>query len=200
MNNFPAVLYGNGVLPLTLVCTEEYVLVFLYSFSITTTHNSDVTTCARLKITPAIINITNHGRYQTNGPQIYWGSNPTLLFSHKGCTSGCAKGDCGEKASPLAPRNGGSKGDPKAPKNTDLLIRKAPFQHLVKEIIQDLSRKSDLQMQSTALLALQEAAEYFMVDVFSDANLCVMHGKRVTIKAKDMVLACRIQGIPMGRA
>jgi histone H3 len=85
-------------------------------------------------------------------------------------------------------------------KNTDLLIRKASFQHLVKEIVHNLSRKSDLQMQSTALLALQEAAEYFMVDVFSNTNLCTMHGKRVTIMAKDMVLACFIQDIPMGRA
>jgi histone H3 len=47
-------------------------------------------------------------------------------------------------------------------------------------------------MQSTAVLALQEAAEYFMVDVFSNTNLCTMHGKRVTIMNKDMVLACRI--------
>ena len=47
-------------------------------------------------------------------------------------------------------------------------------------------------MQSTALLALQEAAEYFMVDVFGNTNLCVMHGKRVTIMKKDMVLACCI--------
>ncbi len=85
-------------------------------------------------------------------------------------------------------------------KNTDLLIRKAPFQCLVQEIVHNMSRKSDLQMQSTALLALQEAAEYFMVDVFSNTNLCAMHGKRVTIKVKDLVLACCIRGIPMGRA
>ncbi len=52
-------------------------------------------------------------------------------------------------------------------------------------------------MQSTALLALQEAAEYLMVDVFSNTNLRVQHGKRVTIKVKDLVLACRIQGIGM---
>ncbi len=77
-------------------------------------------------------------------------------------------------------------------KNTDLLIRKAPFQHLVQEIVHNISSKSDLQMQSTALLALQEAAEYFMVDVFNDTNLCTQHGKRVTIKVKDLVLACRI--------
>ncbi len=55
-------------------------------------------------------------------------------------------------------------------------------------------------MQSTAVLALQEAAEYFMVDVFSDTNLCAMNGKRVTIMRKDLVLACHIQGNPMDRA
>ncbi len=78
-------------------------------------------------------------------------------------------------------------------KNTDLLIRKAPFQRALK------FGKSNLQMQSTAVLALQEAAEYFMVGVFSNTNLCAMHGKRVTIMKKDMVLACCIQGIPMGK-
>jgi histone H3 len=127
------------------------------------------------------------------------GSTSTPSFSHKGCTSGHAKGNCREKASPLVPRNGGFKEDPKVPKNTDLLIRKAPFQCLVRKIALKFG-KSNLQMQSTAVLALQEATEYFMVDVFSDTNLCAMHGKRVTIMKKDMVLACRIQGIPMVRA
>jgi histone H3 len=84
-------------------------------------------------------------------------------------------------------------------KITDLLIRKAPFQHLVCKIALKFG-KSDLRMQSTAVLALQEAVEYFMVDVFSDTNLCAMHGKRVTIMKKDLVLACCIQGIPLGRA
>ncbi len=45
-------------------------------------------------------------------------------------------------------------------------------------------------MQSTALLALQEAAEYFMVDVFNDTNLCMQQGKRKTIMHKELVLAC----------
>jgi histone H3 len=83
-------------------------------------------------------------------------------------------------------------------KTTDLLIRKAPFQRLVQEIALKF-RKSDLQMQSTAVLALQEAVEYFMVDVFSDTNLCTLHGKRVTIMVKDLVLACPIRGIGMAR-
>ncbi len=54
-------------------------------------------------------------------------------------------------------------------------------------------------MQSTAVLALQEAAEYFMVNVFSDTDLCALHGKRVTIMVKDLVLACCIRGIGMAR-
>ncbi len=84
-------------------------------------------------------------------------------------------------------------------KTSNLLIRKAPFHCLVHKLAQKIG-KIDLGMQSTAVLALQEAAEYFMIKVFSDTNLCTMHGKGVTIKVKDMVLACYIQGIPMGRA
>ncbi len=55
-------------------------------------------------------------------------------------------------------------------------------------------------MQSTAFLALQEAAEFFMVDFFNDTNLCTLHGKSKTIMVKDLVLACCIQGIGMARA
>ncbi len=71
-------------------------------------------------------------------------------------------------------------------KNTDLLIRKAPFQRLVCKIALNFE-KSYLQLQSTAVLALQEAVEYFMVDVFNNTNLCAVHGKRVTIMKKNMV-------------
>ena len=76
-------------------------------------------------------------------------------------------------------------------KNTDLLLRKLPFQRLVREIAQDY--KSDVHMQSTAMLALQEAAEAYMVGLFQDTNICALHAKRVTI-TKDMPLARRIQG------
>lgn len=78
-------------------------------------------------------------------------------------------------------------------KNTDLLMRKAPFQRLVREIACAL-RKLDLHMQSTALLALQEAAEAYLVGLFNDTNECALHAKRVTIMPKDMQLALRIRG------
>jgi histone H3 len=76
-------------------------------------------------------------------------------------------------------------------KPTKFLIRKAPFQHVVCKHALKFG-KSDLQMQNTAVLALQEAAEYFMVDVFNNTNLCTAHGKCVTIQVKDLVLACCI--------
>ena len=76
--------------------------------------------------------------------------------------------------------------------STNLLIRKLPFQRLVKEIAGDL--KQDLRFQSNAILALQEAAEAYLVGVFEDTNLCALHARRVTIMPKDLQLACRIRG------
>jgi histone H3 len=86
------------------------------------------------------------------------------------------------------------------------LIRKLPFQRLVREIAQDF--KTDLRFQSSAVLALQEAAEAYLVGLFEgklfsllqpscyiiDTNLCAIHAKRVTIMPKDIQLARRIRG------
>ena len=77
-------------------------------------------------------------------------------------------------------------------KSTELLIRKLPFQRLVREIAQEV--KADLRFQSQAVLAIQEAAESYMVGLFEDTNLCAIHAKRVTIMPKDIQLARRIRG------
>ena len=89
-------------------------------------------------------------------------------------------------------------------KSTALLIRKLPFQRLVREIAQDF--KTDLRFQSAAILCLQEAAEAYLVGLFEDTNLCTIHArfedtnlcaihaKRVTIMPKDIQLARRIRG------
>ena len=45
-----------------------------------------------------------------------------------------------------------------------------------------------------AILALQEAAEAYLVGLFEDTNLCAIHAKRVTIMPKDIQLARRIRG------
>lgn len=77
-------------------------------------------------------------------------------------------------------------------KNTDLLLRKLPFQRLIREIATDF--KTDLRFQSAAVCALQEACEAYLVGLFEDTNLCAIHAKRVTIMPKDMQLARRIRG------
>ncbi len=76
----------------------------------------------------------------------------------------------------------------------ELLIRKAPFQRLVREIAQKISKNSDLRFQSLAVLALHEASEAYMVGMFDDTNLCALHAKRVTIMPRDMLLARRLHG------
>ena len=77
-------------------------------------------------------------------------------------------------------------------KSTELLIRKLPFQRLVREIAQDF--KTDLRFQGSAVMALQEASEAYLVGLFEDTNLCAIHAKRVTIMPKDIQLARRIRG------
>jgi histone H3 len=77
-------------------------------------------------------------------------------------------------------------------KTTDLLIRKLPFQRLVREVAQELN--PCLRFQTTALLALQEATEAYLIGLFEDTNLCAIHSKRVTIQPRDLQLARRIRG------
>ena len=81
-------------------------------------------------------------------------------------------------------------------KSTELLIKKLPFQRLVREIARDfpINGVDELKFQSTAILALQEAAEAFLTGLFEDTNLCALHAKRITIQPKDMQLARRIRG------
>jgi histone H3 len=77
-------------------------------------------------------------------------------------------------------------------KSTELLIRKVPFQRLVREVAADF--RTELRFQQSAVEALQESAEAYLVGLFEDTNLCAIHAKRVTIMPKDIHLARRIRG------
>ena len=84
-------------------------------------------------------------------------------------------------------------------KTTELLIRKLPFQRLVREIACDTDvihspLCGKVRFQSAAIMALQEASEAYLVGLFEDSNLCAIHAKRVTIMPKDIQLARRIRG------
>uniref|UniRef100_A0A8C7DYI6 Centromere protein A n=1 Tax=Naja naja TaxID=35670 RepID=A0A8C7DYI6_NAJNA len=83
-------------------------------------------------------------------------------------------------------------------KSTDLLIAKLPFARVVREICLEYTRGVDMMWQSMALLALQEAAEAFLVHLLEDAYLCTIHAKRVTLHPRDIQLARRIRGIDQG--
>ena len=70
-------------------------------------------------------------------------------------------------------------------KRTELLIRKLPFTRFIREIAQDMIMElqmtghfdSEVRFQSDALMALQEAAEAYLIGLFEDTNLCAIHAK-----------------------
>ena len=76
-------------------------------------------------------------------------------------------------------------------KSTELLIRKIPFQRLVREVVYQMNKK-DYKIQSTALLALQEASEQFLVNMFDQCNHIAIRGKRTTLMVKDIQLWKRL--------
>merc|ERR1711972_4990 len=106
---------------------------------------------------------------------------------------------------------------------TDLLITKVGFQRIIRELtaevvkkINDPKRKRSqaagqegdkevdktdeekpfiaYRFESQALVALQEAAEQYLVGLFEDSNQCALHAKRVTIQTRDLQLVRRIRG------
>lgn len=77
-------------------------------------------------------------------------------------------------------------------KGTELLIRKAPFQRLVREVA--TAQKEGLRFQSSAVLAIQEATESYVISLLSDTNMCAIHTRRVTIMPRDLTLARRLRG------
>ena len=74
-------------------------------------------------------------------------------------------------------------------KSTECLIKRSPFQKLIREISQEYrvcpqgpgTPSIQVRFQSTAIAALQEAAENFIVGLFEDVNLLAVHAKRVTV-------------------
>ena len=87
-------------------------------------------------------------------------------------------------------------------KSTECLIKRSPFQKLIREISQEYrvcpngpgTPSIQVRFQSTAIAALQEAAENFIVGLFEDVNLLAVHAKRVTVMPRDIRLALRIRG------
>ena len=77
-------------------------------------------------------------------------------------------------------------------KSTELLICKLPFKRLVHEILQGYG--VGYKVTPAMMMALQEAAEAYLVQLLEDSNLCAIHAKRITIQLKDIQLARQICG------
>ena len=83
-------------------------------------------------------------------------------------------------------------------RQTDLLIKKAPWRRLCRSVLNDIFNVTDqpngVRMQENALIALQEAAEAYAVKLLEDTNLEAIHAKRITIEPKDIQIARRVRG------
>ena len=87
-------------------------------------------------------------------------------------------------------------------KSTECLIERLPFQKLIREILQEYrvcpkgpeTPSMQVRFQSTAIAALQEAAENFIVGLFEGVNLLAVHAKKVTVMLQDVRLALRVRG------
>ena len=86
--------------------------------------------------------------------------------------------------------------------STESLICRTPFNKLIKEILHEYqicpqgpgTPSVQVCFQSTALAALQEAAQNFLIGLFEDVNLLAVHAKRVTVMPRDIRLVLRIRG------
>jgi len=78
-------------------------------------------------------------------------------------------------------------------KSTDLLIPKAPFLRLVREITQEIFMNSEIRYTKTAVGALHEASEAYLCDLFSSANELAIYSGRVTMQAKDIQFARKMR-------
>lgn len=76
--------------------------------------------------------------------------------------------------------------------STAPLIPALPFQRVIKEVVSEF--KSDFRIQSSAMMAVQQASEVYMVRVFEGSQLCAFHDKRVTVMPKDILLTMRLRG------
>ena len=76
----------------------------------------------------------------------------------------------------------------------ELLIPRLPFGRLVREIAMGMASAGGLRFQTAALMALQEAAEAYVISLMEDCVLCAVHARRVTVMPRDMRLARRIRG------
>lgn len=78
----------------------------------------------------------------------------------------------------------------KSQKNVELLIPKRNIQRLIREITSEYY--ADMRFQKSAMLAIQTAAEAYMIDIYREANLAAINSKRVTVMPRDIILVKKL--------
>jgi len=120
------------------------------------------------------------------------GAKAPRKSSKKNNSQGAAAADGKKKTHRFRPGTVALREIKKYQKSTNLLLRRAPFSRLVREIAQ--KQKEQLRFQASAISALQEATESYLISLFEDTNELAIHAKRVTIMSKDLKLARRLRG------
>jgi histone H3/H4 len=82
----------------------------------------------------------------------------------------------------------------KAQASGDLLLARAPFRRVVREVAAELrGMNDDLRFQEDAMDALQEALEQYTIDLFQVTNKLAIHSGRPSILLRDFQLAVDIR-------
>jgi histone H3 len=79
----------------------------------------------------------------------------------------------------------------KQQRSTDMVLPKAPFQRLVREL--SINFKSDLRFEREALLCLQEAAESHLVNMFQHSHNLAIYTGRKTLRKTDVEMSTHIR-------
>jgi histone H3 len=77
-------------------------------------------------------------------------------------------------------------------RSTNLLLRKLPFQRMIREVASRYKSKETIRFQASAIEAIQEASENYLTNLFQDGNLLALHASRVTVQPEDLRLAHRL--------
>lgn len=82
---------------------------------------------------------------------------------------------------------------------THLLIPRAPFLRVVREIAQEIT--PTIRFEASAIEDLRHASEAYLISVFQDCNEIAGHAGRKGVTERDMRLARRIRGdtLQMGK-
>merc|ERR1712133_95543 len=132
-----------------------------------------------------------NGSHKANRSKIHWRKSTKEAACNKGCEKVCSSNWRSKEASSIQARNSSSV---KSEDTKNLLSYCYASCRSNVWFVKSRKISRHLRFQSSAVMALQEASEAYLVGLMEDTNLCAIHAKRVTIIPRDIQLARRIRG------